>query len=312
MSILIDIRADDWMTEEQLESFLQPLLPGVSMHCRDAGEQKADVTMIATAQLRPGILSEYPNVRLIQKLGAGVDAIVSDSDVNRKNIRVCRLKPDMPAHEIAEYCLTYVLHFQRQVAHYDQAQKNGLWKPLPPMKASETTVCVLGLGHIGARTADYFAHMGYRVIGWSRSQKHLPDVDCRAGEDALSDVLATGDYVVSILPSTELTRNLINSETLSGMKSSAVLINAGRGDLVNQEDLLEALDQGTIKAAVLDVFQQEPVPADHPLWTHPNVIMTPHVSGWHLDDGLDVVAKNYLALINNQPLAHEVDIHAGY
>ena len=171
---------------------------------------------------------------------------------------------------------------------------------------------MLGLGHIGSRTATLFAHLGFHVIGWSRTPKTISGVDCRHGMDCLDPILGEADYVVSILPSTGETRALFNAGRFSGMKPGAVLINAGRGDLIVDADLIAALDQGRPGHAVLDVFPQEPLPKIHKFWDHPKITVTPHVSGWHLGDGIKDVAENYLRLCEGKELLNEVDPQRGY
>lgn len=311
MAILVDIQLEDWMTAEQFKDELQPLLPDVSIYCRDPGGHWEDIRMLATVGLQPGMLKRMPNLELIQKLGAGVDSIVKDPDLS-DTVRVCRLRPDIPAHEIAEYCLAYVLSEQRQHQQFRKQQHDREWMPTAPLKSSETSVAVLGLGHIGSKTAAYFSAIGFNVTGWSRTQKNITGIACRAGEGALFEVLAKADYVVAILPSTAETRNLINSETLAVMRPNTVIVNAGRGDLINEDDLLDAIDRGVIKGAYLDVFQSEPLPEQHPFWSHPKITITPHVSGWHLDGCAEAIAKNYRALETNAPLLNEVDIALGY
>ncbi len=311
MALLIDIRAPDWLREETLRERLAPRLPGVPIYCGDPGEHAGEITMLAAVQLFPGVAASLPNLALVQKLGAGVDAIVHDPDLP-SHVRVCRLKPDAPAMEIAEYCLAHVLGHLQHVAIYREQATRGEWRQFPPRQARNTVVAVLGLGHIGSRVAESFSRQGFRVLGWSRSPKDLPGVDCRHGDGALDGVLGEADFVASVLPSTPLTRGLFDYTRLSRMKQGAVLLNAGRGDLVITEDLVAALDAGHLSGAVLDVFTEEPLPADHPLWRHPAVTVTPHVSGWHLDEGLDDVAENYLRLAAGEPLLHEVDRGAGY
>ena len=311
MALLLDIRSPEWMTEQQLEEILQPMLPDVDIYCSHPGDQAEKITMLATVKLHPGVVAGLPNLQLVQKLGAGVDGIVGDPDID-PSIRVTRLKPDIPAHEIAEYCLTYVLQNQRNLLFHIENQTNKQWITEPPRKSGSTTVAVLGLGHIGARTAAYFAALGFRVIGWSRSSKTIAGVQCRHGDEALDGVLEQADYVACILPSTQDTVNLFNADRLSRLKPGALLINAGRGDLIVEQDLLDALDAGVLGGAVLDVFHTEPLPENHQFWTHPKVIVTPHVSGWHLDGGLEDIAENYKRLSSGAPLINLVDRQAGY
>ncbi|MEM7745973.1 MAG: NAD(P)-dependent oxidoreductase, partial [Pseudomonadota bacterium] len=175
-----------------------------------------------------------------------------------------------------------------------------------------TQVAVLGLGVIGTLTAEALVRTGFLVSGWARSPKNIPKVDCHHGHQALERVLANADYVCSILPSTSATAGLFNAERLAQMKPGATLINVGRGDLIDDTALLAALDRGQPAHAVLDVFRQEPLPSEHPFWAHPGVTVTPHVSGWRIDDSIEDVARNYQRLAANQPLLNEVDREAGY
>ena len=311
MSLLIDIRDPGWMEEEALKEVLQPLLPGVRILCGDPGTFGAEVKMLAVISLYPGVIDQLPNLQLVQKLGAGVDGIVGSPEF-LSHLRVTRLKPDAPAQEIAEYFVTYVLQFQRHVVFHQQHQQLKQWEQKAPLQSPHKTVGVLGLGHIGKRTAQAFSALGFQVLGWSRSLKRIDQVQCYAGDEALSDVLARCDYVACILPSTEKTTNLFDKTTLRQIKPGAVLLNAGRGDLIVEQDLIAVLDEGHLSAAVLDVFQTEPLPVNNPLWDHPKITLTPHVSGWHVDEGLSDIADNYRRLVAGDALLHEVDVKAGY
>jgi len=311
MALLIDIGQPDWMLDEDLRDVLAPMLPDTAIYCGAPNGIMDDVVMLAVSTLRPQIAPNLPNLKLVQKLGAGVETIVNSPGLPA-SVRVTRLKPDTPAKEIAEYCLAYVLRDQRNMLQHAEDQANRVWNSFGPKKTSEATVGVLGLGHIGGQTARLFASLGYRTLGWSRSEKHIDGVECRQGLDALPGLLGECDYVASILPSTADTVNLLDAEMLSHMKTGSMLINAGRGTLIVDEDLSKALDAGRPAHAVLDVFRSEPLPQDHPFWTDPRVTITPHVSGWNLDGGLQDVAENYRRLIDGHALLHEVDRTAGY
>jgi glyoxylate/hydroxypyruvate reductase A len=311
MAILIDTCLDEWMKDEELEQMLRPKLPETEIRCRKPGNLANSVTMLVTTKLHDGLVRQLPSLKLVQKLGAGVDAIVADPDLPT-HVRVCRLRSDQPAREIAEYCVSWVLQDMHHHQHYLGAKSECQWLPRAPVISADTHIGVLGLGHIGARVARYFHHLGFPVSGWSRTAKTIAGVVSLTGDAGLEQILSESDYIASILPSTPATRGLIGSGNLAQMKSGAVLINAGRGDLVDETALLSALDQRQIRGAVLDVFATEPLPADNPLWRHPAVVVTPHVSGWHLGDAFDVIAENYKALCSGTPLLHEVDKTVGY
>jgi glyoxylate/hydroxypyruvate reductase A len=311
MALLIDIRQPEWMTEEQFRDDLAPHLPGVDIYCSLDEARPEEVIMLAAARLNPGVAQQLPKLQLVQKLGAGVETMVNDPDLG-SNVRIARLKPDAPAREIAEYCIAYVLREQRNMTFHDEQAAKGLWTPVAPRQVAKTTIGVLGLGHIGGRTARMFTALGYRVIGWSRSAKEIDGVECRNGPEGLVSLLAECDHVCCILPSTHETRGMFNAGLLAKMKPGAMIINAGRGDLIVEDDLLAALDAGTPGKAVLDVVNTEPLPSDSPLWHHPALTVTPHVSGWHLDDSTKVVAENYRRLLAGDRLLNEVDRAAGY
>ncbi len=311
MALLIDVQAPDWMTDEALRDFLRPLLPGVDIRCAPELGAASEIDMLACVKLAPGLARALPSLRLVQKLGAGVDAIVGDPELAPR-VRVTRLRPETPAREIAEYCLACVLREQRNLRFHAERQDAGAWEVRPPRSAPETTVGVLGLGQIGGHTARAFAALGFRVLGWSRTPKAIEGVDCRHGAAALAALLGICDYAVSMLPSTAATRGLFDAGTLAAMKPGAWLINVGRGDLIVEADLLAALDSGDLGGAVLDVFREEPLPAAHPFWRHPKIAITPHVSGWRLTGGFEDVAENYRRLVEGRPLLHEVDRDAGY
>lgn len=311
MGLLIDIRQSAWMTEADLATRLQPRLPGVRIHAGPDDGPLDDVIMIACPRLDPALVPRLPKLNLVQKLGAGVETMVSAPGLP-DNVRVARLTAENAADEIAEYCLAYVLAAQRNMAAHRADAGRHHWHQIAPRPAEQTTVAVLGLGHIGGRTAGLFATLGFRVLGWSRSAKSIDGVECRQGPGALPELLAEADHVCAILPSTPDTRDLFDAGMLACMKPGAQLINCGRGDLIVDEDLLAALDAGRPGHAVLDVFRTEPLPDDHPFWRHSGITVTPHVSGWRVDDALLDVAENYLRLVDGRPLLNEVDRRCGY
>ena len=311
MALLLDIRDPNWMREEELRDLLAPRLPGVPIYCGLANADREQVLVLAVVRLHPDVVGRLPALRLVQKLGAGVESIVQSTDLP-PHVRVARLKPQQAGREIAEYCLAYVLRDQRNMLRHAAAALDCRWDQVAPKQSHQTTVGVLGLGHIGGQVARSFAALGFRVLGWSRSPKTVEGATCVSGRDALPAMLGKCDYVVSVLPSTPETRDLFDNRLFAELKAGARLINVGRGDLVVDADLLAALDNGRLAGAVLDVFREEPLPANHPFWQHDKITVTPHVSGWHLDDGLPDVAENYRRLVAGEPLLHEVSRQAGY
>ncbi len=311
MALLIETGLSDWISDSDIAREIRELHPGLDVRTRDSIGDASDITMIAVVGLKDDQHQQLPNLQLVQKLGAGVETIVGNPNLP-DHIRVARLKPDAPAQGIAEWFVTYILHQQRHVSFHEASQRNAEWLPKAPVYTPEKTVGVLGLGHIGARSALMLRAIGFNVMGWSRSPKQLDGVTCLHGDAALPELLGQCDHVCAILPSTPQTIGLFDAKMLATMKPGSQLLNAGRGDLIDETALISALDKGTPGHAVLDVTCTEPLPADSPLWAHPNVMITPHVSGWHLGEALGDVAENFQRLTGGKPLLHEVDRMRGY
>lgn len=311
MTLLICVNATEWLQDEELRDILQPYLPDAEIAVGHPESPRDDITMIACTKFSRGLIENTPNVQLIQKLGAGVETMIANPDLP-DHVRITRLSSAAQSREIAEYFLAYVMRFQRNMDVHDDNQRKAAWVQTPPKLNKNMTVGVLGLGTIGRIAAELFVDFGFDVLGWSRSPKKIDGVDCRSGMEALPALLSASDYVCAILPQTPETTNLFDASLLAHMKPSAVLINAGRGTLIRDEDLIAALDQGTLGGAVLDVFHDEPLPPDNPLWHHPKIIVTPHISGWTIDDCWGDIAENYRRLTAGEPLLHEVDRKTGY
>lgn len=311
MSFLVNLNAPDWMSDEDLAEQLRPLMPGVTVYAGMPGAPLGDVTMMATTDFDPAVVPMLPNLKVVQKMGAGVEGIVKAPGLP-EHVRITRLSSAGQSREIAEYCLMFVLMGQRHVGYHRAQQDSKTWHELEPTRPRDITVAVLGLGVIGAAIAATMARFRYNVVGWSRSPKTIDGVDCRSGADALPGVLAESDYVIAILPSTPETAGLFDARTLAHMKTGSTFINVGRGTSVVDADLIAALADNRPAHAVLDVFHEEPLPGDHPFWTHPKVTVTPHVSGWHVDEALPDVAENYRRLTAGEALLNVVDRGAGY
>ena len=214
---------------------------------------------------------------------------------------------------ISEYVLTYLFALERRIFDLRANQLQKRWQPKPYRPAKDVTLGIIGLGSIGqhlARTAQCF---GLRVTGLNRSGKACDGVEQVYTGENQQQFFAEADYVVLTLPDTPKTRHFINAEVLTMMKSSATLINVGRGSIVNEADLVHALQQGQIAAAVLDVFETEPLPADRLLWSLPNVYVTPHFAAASFpEDVVKIFTENYHRFLRREPLLQQIDFKLGY
>ncbi len=311
MALLIETGLSDWISDSDIARDIQRLHPNADVRTPETLGDPTDITMLAVVGLQDEHPKRLPNLKLVQKLGAGVETIVSNPNLP-DHVRIARLKPDAPAQGIAEWFVAYVLRHQRHIPFHEAAQASAEWSPKAPIYSPDTVVGVLGLGHIGARSAKMLRAVGFQVMGWSRSPKEIDGVTCLHGDAALPELLGQCDHVCAILPSTPQTVGLFDAGMLSAMKPGSQLLNAGRGDLIDEVALITALDKGTPGHAVLDVTSTEPLPSDSPLWAHPGVTITPHVSGWHLGEALADVSENFRRLTAGEALLHEVDRARGY
>lgn len=229
-----------------------------------------------------GSFANLPMLEAIFSLGAGVDFLLQDERL--PDVPIYRIAQDDLTFRMSEYVVLQCLMHLREQRRYDrqQAQKRWYAGEVPPI-ASEVRVGVMGMGVLGADAALKLKVMGFEVAGWSRTPKTIAGVPVFCGEDGLEAFLKRTEMLVVLLPLTELTKGILNLSLLeklarNGKLDGPVLINAGRGGLQVESDILTALDSGVLKAASLDVFETEPLPADSPLWTHPQVIITPHVA----------------------------------
>ena len=311
MVMKIDLRSPDWMTDESLREELLGMVPDAEIFTAANPGDDARVEMLVINRLLPGEYERYPNLKMIQKTGAGVETILGDASLPT-SIEVTRLSTPAAAPEMAEYSLAYVLQEQRHLRLYQQQQSQAVWMEKKPRIAAETIVGVMGLGRIGEVIAERFLLNDFKVCGWSRTPKDIKDVDCFSGEAGLQQALAISDYVIVVLPVTPETTGLFDKEVFNYFKPGSFLINVGRGELVNEADLMTALDEGLLAGAVLDVVSQEPLPADNPLWSHPGIQISPHISGYHLGDAMQDIAENYRRMLAGEPRINVIDRQRGY
>jgi glyoxylate/hydroxypyruvate reductase A len=217
------------------------------------------------------------NLEVIFSIGAGVDSLLACSALPAKVPIVRMVEPELTAGMV-EFCLFQVLRFHRLMHCYERQRAQCVWKELPQLPARDTTVGVMGMGVLGLALAKQLQSLNYNVIGYRRQSKPNDAIEMFYGEGQVEAFLRQTMILVMLLPATEQTRQIINRETLAMLPPKACLVNAGRGESVNEQDLLSALDSGQLQAAALDVFSQEPLPAEHPFWSHPGIFLTPHIA----------------------------------
>lgn len=260
----------------------------------------------------PGALARLPNLRCVLSLGAGVDHILLDPGYPR-GVPLSRVVDPYLTAGMSEYLVLHVLAHHRDLPRSLGHQAAGRWAPFAAPRADETRVGILGLGELGLDAARKLKPFGYRLAGWSLGRKAEPGVESFAGAGELGAFLARSDILVCLLPLTAATRGILNSAAFDRLPRGARLVNAARGGHLIESDLLAALDEGQIGGATLDVFQSEPLPATSPLWSHPKVIVTPHIAAltdprstaWQMAESMARVRRGEAPL-------NPVDLAKGY
>ncbi len=259
----------------------------------------------------PGLTDFTPFTRAKAVLGlwAGVENIVTNKTLTQP---LARMVDRGLTEGMVDWVTAHVMrHHVGMDAHIVNPDRD--WRPVLPPLARQRRVTVLGLGELGTACARTLAGLNFPVTGWARSRKEIAGITCLAGEEDLPRALSGAQILVLLLPLTEATENLLNAERLAALPRGAVILNPGRGPLIDDGALLAALDAGQIGHATLDTFRVEPLPRDHPYWAHPKVTVTPHIaSETRPQTAAEVIAENIRRGEAGEPLLHLVDRTAGY
>ena len=225
-----------------------------------------------------GLLKSFANLKAVFSLGAGVDGFLCDPDYP-KRVPLVRFADQTLSAEMAQFVLMHVLIRHRQQRLFDEAQSKRQWRQMVlPRRTEDTSIAILGLGEIGGFVAQRFVELDFPVSGWSRGRKNFPGVKSFAGEEEFEGFLGQADILVCLLSLTRKTAGILNARTFAAMQAGGFVINVARGAHLIESDLIAALDRGHLSGAVLDVFEEEPLPKASPLWSHPKITLTPHVA----------------------------------
>lgn len=307
--------------DAELQNRLKTMFPMVEFaffeSLKDVGDAiaKAEVLVTYGGNLTEELLAQAKKLKWIMVLAAGLDKLplraIKERGIILTNARGIHKIP------IGEFILAFMLQYVKKFPFFHQEKEKHHWsRDVHIEELNGQTLLVVGAGSIGSHIAKLAKAFGMRTLGIKRSMTEDANFDEIHTLDKLHDVLPEADFVVSVLPSTRETKNVFTKQQFTLMKKSSVFINVGRGDAVNEEDLLQALNERVIAHAYLDVFQEEPLPEDHPFWTCEYITITPHITGVtrpYLERAMEIFVKNlHIYLNGNGRMINIVDLDRGY
>lgn len=317
----IVLTVGDWPPEGWI-SHLEEHVSGDNLIFSDGNEAPdaqtcAQVNYAFAWKTPDGFFANFPNLKAILSTGAGVDHLAERDDLPDDVAIVRVIDPDLTGRVTAWTVMNVIAHHRQALAYLD-AQSRAQWNALPQSSAPDVRVGLLGYGELGQAAGNVLGLLGYDCAGWARSAKPNASLPVFHGDEQLDAFLARTDILVCLLPLTPQTQGILNADLFGklardGITGGPYVINGGRGGHQVEADLLKALQDGTLLGASIDVFHQEPLPSDHPLWKAPNIIITPHTAGMSAPEALvGNMVKNLLAFANGQPVDALVDRQAGY
>lgn len=298
-------------SEQWLRS-LRQVLPQAEIRQWQEGDQAAaDYAVVWKPPA--AMLYGRSDLKAIFNLGAGVDAILHLRNALPAGVPVIRLDDAGMGVQMAEYALYALLRYFRRFDSYEAQRAAGQWNFLRPFEKRDFSVGVLGLGALGMHIVQAVQHFGFPLHGWSRTAKQIAGVTCHAGAAGLPAFLQASRVLICILPLTDETHGMLNRATLAQLPRGAYLINVARGAHVVEADLLALIQEGQLAGAALDVFDAEPLPAEHPFWQEPRISITPHMAAMSLfDESSRQIADKMQALQQGLPVHGVVDFLKGY
>jgi phosphoglycerate dehydrogenase-like enzyme len=297
---------------EHQRAALAALAPDERIHTDPATAPSADIEALLAFKLAAGIAPRFPALKFVACAGAGVDELLATPDLPAQ-VPVVRAIDPLQGQRMAQYVALMVLRFARELPRLEAQHAAAEWRRSLPADEDQRAVGVMGYGSIGAPVVDIVARLGYPVAVWTRTPRRIDGAESFAGRDALAPFLARSHILVCALPLTGVTSGMLGKDVFAALPRGAYVINVSRGAMLRESDLLAAVDAGQLAGAALDVFETEPLPATSPLWRHPRILCTPHISAMLRPE---VAARQFLDNLHRaragSPLVNVVDRSRGY
>lgn len=285
--------------------------PSIEVVTPETIKDPADATMAITWKASKGSYANYPNLKVIGSMGAGVDHLFEDPSLP-KDVVLTRVVDEKLASDMQEFVSALCLNHIRNLKIYAKLQKEGTWQPTDYKRAKDVSIGILGFGTLGQAVGKMLKEIGFNVLGWSHSKKEVEGIASYSQKE-LDAFLAKAEILVCLLPLTKDTEGILNTELFNKLPKGAYIINVARGGHLVDNDLIEALDAKQLSGAALDVFHSEPLPEEHPFWDREDIIITPHIASMSNAGSVSAqVAENYQRMQNGEELKNQVKAEQGY
>jgi len=303
----------EWDKADLWRDALQAELPALEFRLwPDEAEPRDGIDYALVWKPPSGVLRTFPNLKAILSLGAGIDGILCDPELP-DGVPVSRLVDRCLTQGMTEYVVYWTIHYHRRLGEYAAEMADGRWRNFLQADTEQRRVGILGLGELGRDSARALRSLNFRVLGWSRTPKAIDGVECFHGPGGLSDMVSQSEILVCLLPLTAETEGILDHGLFAQLPDGSFLINCVRGGHLVEDDLIPALESGKLAGATLDVFREEPLPADHPFWAHPKVVMTPHMASLTVPSSAAAyIADNIRRVERSEAPLNVIDPEAGY
>ncbi len=286
--------------------------PSVKVLKPDEVKDKTSIRFALAWNHPHGMFADYPNLSCISSFGAGVDHMLGDPHIPG-HVQMVRIIDPRLSSDMAQFALAVIMKKLRRLSDFVRWQQEGRWNKKSYERIEEVRIGIMGVGVIGNHVAEYLQKIGFRTSGWARTPRSNASYPVFSGQEQLPSFLSATDILLCILPLTPNTKGILNIKTLSMLPQGAYVVNLGRGAHVVDHDLMDSIDSGHLSGAHLDVFEEEPLPVDHPFWRHPGIDITPHVAS--LTDPESVapqIVDNYHRMKSGKTLCNTISRKQGY
>ncbi|MDT0641511.1 glyoxylate/hydroxypyruvate reductase A [Zunongwangia sp. F363] len=286
--------------------------PGLNIYVYPEDHDKEEVEFALVWNHPRGLFKNYPNLKVVASMGAGVDHITSDKELP-EHITITKVVDDQLTEDMGDFVLGLVMNHIRRLSIYKEQKKEKSWDRTPYKRPQNVTVGIMGVGVLGSAVGEKLSKNGFNVLGWAKSEKDKKDMNTYCGEEGLEEFLSKSNILVCLLPLTPQTENILNGDLFEKLPKGAYVINVARGEHLVEHDLLEMIGSRHLSGAALDVFKEEPLPERHPFWENPDILITPHIASvTSAESVVPQIIENYEHMKEEELLKNVVERKKGY